>query len=297
MTPPRSRYSGALLALLAAALFGVGTPLIKLRLTAVDPILLAALINLGAALGVAVLTRIPWRLGNLVSPTNRLPFAGSLLCGGLLAPVLLVWGIAHTPGASAALLMNLEAAFTALIAWIFFRESIGARFVIGLVLVTLGGVLVSASPESGPGHVAAGLAIAASCLCWAIDNNCTAQLRDVPPARFSLWTGLIAGVTLLVLCAGRGTPLVHGRTLGEALLLGACCNGLALLAFVTAIQRLGAGRTAAYFAAAPFVGAATSVALLGDKVTGPLLVAAALMAGGVALLLTEPQALLHGEEK
>ena len=288
MTIPKTRNSGALFALLAAVLFGVGTPLIKLRFSGVDPILLAALINLGAALGVAAMARIPWRLGNLTRPVNRFPFAGSIVCGGVLAPALLVWGIAHAPGSAAALLLNLEAAFTALIAWVFFRESIGPRFVIGLVLVTLGGVLVSAGAGSGPGRILAGLAIATSCLCWAIDNNCTARLRDVTPAQFSLWKGIIAAAALFALCAGRGTVLFGWRVIGEAVLLGACCHGLALLAFVTALQRLGAGRTAAYFAAAPFVGAAASVALLGEAVTPALLVAAVLMAAGVAALLTEP---------
>jgi len=283
-----NRNHGALFALLAALLFGVGTPLIKLLFSAVDPLLLAALINLGAALGVAAMTRIPWRLGNLTLRVNRLPFAGSIVCGGIVAPALLVWGIAHAPGSAAALLLNLEAAFTALIAWVFFRETIGLRFVLGLVLVTLGGVLVSAGAGSGPGRALAGLAIATSCLCWAIDNNCTARLREVTPAQFSLWKGIIAAAALFTVCAGRGTPLVGWNVVGEAVLLGACCHGLALLVFVTALQCLGAGRTAAYFAAAPFVGAAASVALLGEEVTPALLCAAVLMAVGVAALLTEP---------
>lgn len=283
-----NRNRGAWFALLAALLFGVGTPLIKLRFSAVDPILLSAFINLGAALGVAAMTRIPWRFGQLTSRVNRLPFAGSIVCGGILGPCLLVWGIAHAPGSAAALLLNLEAAFTALIAWIFFRETIGPRMVLGLVLVTLGGVLVSSNAGSGPGRALAGLAIATACLCWAIDNNCTARLKDVTPAQFSLWKGIIAAAVLFTVCVMRATPLVGWRVAGEAVLLGACCHGLALLVFVIALQRLGAGRTAAYFAAAPFVGAAASVALLGEAVTHALLFSAVLMAVGVAALLTEP---------
>ena len=283
-----ARQPGALFALIAAVLFGVGTPLIKLWLAQADPLWAAGLLNLGAALGVALITRVPWRLGPLVLRGNRLPFAGSVLCGGVLAPALLVWGIAHTPGSAAALLLNLEAAFTALIAWAFFREPMGPRFVAGLALITLGGVLVSTGEGSGPGHALAGLAIAASCLCWAIDNNCTARLHDVSPARFALWKGLLAAAVLLAICAITGTAAGSWRMLGKAVLLGACCHGLALLAFVAAIQRLGAGRTASYFAAAPFVGAAASVVLLGDPVTPPFVAAAALMAAGVAALLTEP---------
>ena len=282
-----TRPSGALLALFAALLFGVGTPLVKLWFGPVKPLLLAALLNLGAAFGVALLTRIPWRFGRLAARRNRLFFAGSLLSGGMLAPVLLVWGIAHAPGSAAALLLNLEAAFTALIAWIFFREPAGGRFAAGIGLVTLGGIILSLREGSGPSYLPAGLALAGACLCWAIDTNCTARLRGVPPAQFSLWKNLLAGIALLVAAAATGLPPLDWTTAGQAVMVGACCHGLALLVFVMAIQRLGAGRTAAYFATAPFVGAAASVLLLGDPVTPHLLAAAALMAAGIFALMTE----------
>lgn len=289
---PNTRHrEGALLALLAALLFGVGTPLIKLLFGAVDPLLCGALISLGSALGVGAATRVRWQLGPLITPENRLPFAGAAVIGGAMAPVLLVWGITHAPGSAAALLLNLEAPFTMLIAWIFLREKAGARFLVGLGLVTAGGVLVSLHEGSGSGRVWAGLAVAGACLCWAIDNNCTARLRNVEPAQFAIWKGLVAAVLLFpagwVAQGGFGTGWVGWPTVAEALVIGACCNGLALLVFVMSIQRLGAGRTAAYFATAPFVGAAASVAILGDPVTFHLLASAGLMAGGVGLLLSE----------
>ena len=283
-----SRKNGALFALLAALLFGLGTPLIKLRFSAVNPLLLGALINLGSGVIVALISRVEWHPGQLFSRGNRLPFIGSLATGGMAGPVLLVWGIAHAPGSSAALLLNLEAAFTALIAWLIFREHIGTRVVLGLVLVTAGGVLVSASEASGPGRIEAGLAIAGSCLCWAIDNNCTVRLKSVSAAQFTFWKGEISGGVMITSCLVGGLSIPNGRMLFEALALGACCHGLALLVFVMALQRLGAGRTAAYFSTAPFIGAATAVVILGDPVTSQLLLAAGLMACGVASLITEP---------
>jgi drug/metabolite transporter (DMT)-like permease len=285
---PQSRHrQGALLALLAALLFGAGTPLIKLLFGAADPILFGALISLGSALGVAAVMRVRWHIGPLVTRENRLPFAGSTVIGGALAPVLLVWGISHAPGSAAALLLNLEAPFTILIAWLFFREKVGVRFLAGLGLVTLGGVVVSLHEGSGQGRVLAGLAVAGACLCWAIDNNCTACLKDVVPAQFAIFKGLLAALLLFPFGLARAGSDLGWNLTGEALLVGACSNGIALLVFVMAIQRLGAGRTAAYFATAPFVGAAASVAVLGEPVTPHLLAAAGLMAVGVAVLLSE----------
>ncbi len=285
---PQTRHrQGALLALLAALLFGAGTPLIKLFFGAVDPIWLGALISLGSGLGVAAVMRVRWRIGPLVTRENRLPFAGSTLIGGAMAPVLLVWGISHAPGSAAALLLNLEAPFTTLIAWLFFREKVGVRFLVGLALVTLGSIVVSLHEGGGQGRVLAGFAVAGACLCWAIDNNCTAQLKGVEPAQFAIFKGLFAALLLFPLGVGRVGSSIGWSLTGAALLVGACSNGIALLVFVMSIQRLGAGRTAAYFATAPFVGAAASVAVLGEPVTPHLLAAAALMALGVGILLSE----------
>lgn len=281
------RKFGTPLALISALLFGVGTPLIKLRFSGVDPLLLAGLISIGSSVGVALLTRVSWDPAKLLEPRNRHYFGGSVTTGGIAAPFLLMWGIAHAPGSTASLLLNLEAALTALIAWGVFRDRLGNRVVFGLVLVTIGGVIISTSKSSGGVHFTASLAVAMSCVCWAVDNNCTARLRDVISAQFTFWKGILSGGVLLgVFAFMRAAPLPDHRTIVEAFLLGTCCHGIALLAFVIAMKQLGASQTTAYFAIAPFVGASMAVLLLGEPVSARLLLSAALMAVGVIALLT-----------
>jgi drug/metabolite transporter (DMT)-like permease len=277
------------LALLSALLFGVGTPLIKLRFSGIDPLLLAGLISIGSGFGVALLTRVSWNPERLLDGANRLFFGGSVTTGGIIAPFLLVWGIEHSSGSTASLLLNLEAVLTALIAWGVFRDQLGTRIIVGLVFVTVGGMVISTSANACGSQFIGSLAVSASCLCWAVDNNCTARLCNVSSAQFTLWKGLISGVVLLgTFAALRATPLPASRTIAEALLLGSCCHGFALLSFVLAIQRLGAGQTTAYFALAPFVGATVAVLVLGEPVSARLIVAAGLMACGVIALMTAP---------
>ncbi|XHR28052.1 MAG: DMT family transporter [Chthoniobacteraceae bacterium] len=285
--PLITHRQGALFSLLAALLFGAVTPLVKLLFGAVDPVFLGALISLGSGLVLAVAVPSQWNPRPLFKRGNRLAFAGSVVTGGALAPVLLVWGIAQAPGSVAALLLNLEAPFTVLIAWLFCREKAGPHLLVGLGLVTVGGILVSYGGPGGGGRLPAALALAGACLCWAIDNNCIARLRGVDPAKFTIWKGLLAAAALFAWAAAEGTrgpswPLATG-----AVLVGGVCSGLALLVFVMGIQRLGAGRAAAFFATAPFVGAAVSIMILGDPVTLHLVAAAGLMAAGVAVLLSE----------
>lgn len=286
-----NRQLGIALALLSAVLFGIATPLIKLRFSALDPLLLAGMLSIGSGAGVALLLRISWNPDRLLHGRNRLFFAGSVATGGIAAPFLLVWGIEHSLGSTASLLLNFEAALTALIAWGVFRDRISGRIVFGLVLVTLGGMVISTTANSGSDPFGGSLAVAASCLCWAIDNNFTARLQNIRSAQFTLWKGLISGVVLLgAFAALRATPLPGSQTIAEALLLGICCNGLALLAFVVALKQLGAGQTTAYFGIAPFVGAIMAVLVLGEPVSTRLVVAAALMASGVIALMTAPPA-------
>jgi drug/metabolite transporter (DMT)-like permease len=207
-----------------------------------------------------------------------------------MAPCLIVWGIAHASGTAASLLLNTEAAFTSLIAWHFAKEHISRRMILGLLCITAGGVLVSGNEIVGAGkeNFLANLAITATCLCWAVDNNCTARLKEVPPVQFTFWKGAISGSVLLAVSIARHVPIPGPSIVVRSVLLGACCYGWALLTFVMSIQRLGAGRTSAFFATAPFIGATLSVLLLHEPITWHLLLAAGLMAGGVLALLTDP---------
>lgn len=284
------RYQGILLALLAAMLFGVGTPLVKLWFGGVDPILLAALISFGSGVSVApVAPRACVKFAPLLRRENRWWFASSLLLGGIAAPFFIVWGIEHASGTTAALLLNLEAAFTSLIAWHFAKEHVSRRMVLGIAALTAGGVLLSGHEVGGAEYrPLADLAIAATCLCWAIDNNCTARLKNVQPVQFTFWKGVTSGMVLLAVALARRTPMMEFPLAAKAIALGSCCYGWALLTFVMAIQRMGAGRTSAFFATAPFIGAVLSLVLLHEPVSLPLVAAAVLMGGGVLALLTDP---------
>jgi drug/metabolite transporter (DMT)-like permease len=270
--------------LASALLFGLAAPLAKLLLPRVEPIALAALLYLGAAAAFFVARR-----GRAEAPLTRsdLPWlAGSVLAGAAVAPVLMLWGLARLSGLAGSLLLNLETAFTIVLAVALFREHLSGREAVAAALVLSGGALIGARGEWS-GSATGAAAIALACLCWALDNNFSARLSLKDPVRVLRVKALCAGLANLVLSLALGGTSPSLTTSAFALALGAVSYGASLLLYLRAQRVLGAARQAAFFAAGPFAGAIASMALLGDRPAAGDLVAAALMALGVAGLLRE----------
>lgn len=270
----------------SAVLFGVSTPLAKLLLGATSPWMLAALLYLGAGLGLASLRVATGAPGARLPRADLWRFAGAVLAGGVTAPVLLMLGISQMPATGASLLLNAEAVFTVLLAWLVFREHVSARIALGMGAIVAGAVLVTVPSGADLGAGWAPLAVLAAGLCWALDNNLTRGVSDVDPTWVAMVKGLVAGTTNLVIALALGANLPSASTSGLAMLLGFASYGVSLTLFVLALRSLGAARTGAYFSVAPFVGALLAVAL-GEPITSSLIAGGVLMGVGVWLHLTE----------
>ncbi|MFC3675730.1 DMT family transporter [Ferrovibrio xuzhouensis] len=278
-------------ALASAILFGLSAPLAKLLLGSIDPWLLAGLLYLGSGLGLAILhlAAAPWRNRAEAPLTRRdMPWlAAAILAGGVIAPVLLMLGLARTDGATASLLLTSEGAATALLAWFAFRENVDRRIAAGMLLIVAGAALLAWPTGTDLGHLTGAPLVVAACVVWGIDNNLTRKVALADPLQVAMLKGLVAGSVNLALALARGATLPALPGLGAALLVGFLGYGVSLVLFVLALRHLGTARTGAYFSTAPFLGAMLAVPLLGDAVTIQLVVAGGLMALGVWLHLTE----------
>lgn len=277
-------------ALAAAALFGASTPFAKLLVGGISPLLLGGLLYLGSGLGLG-LARIVrdrgWRPPGL--ERSEWPWLlAAILFGGVLGPVALLVGLIRTSGSAASLSLNLEAVLTATIAWIVFRENAGRRVVLGMAAIVAGGVILSwPAGKGGASHWLGPLAIAAACLCWAIDNNLTRKVSTADSLFIAASKGLIAGAVNCSLALRLGAAMPGAALLLSTMLVGLFGYGISLVLFVLALRGLGAARTGAYFSTAPFIGAAVALALLGEPTTPTFWAACALMGFGVWLHLTE----------
>ncbi len=296
MNPAIPGYDGpgAILALASAALFGATVPLAKLLLAETDPWLLAGLFYLGAGGGLAIVSLIVRVRGGArsrretaVAGTGWWWLAAAVVAGGMVGPVLLMLGLARTAAATSALLLNLEVVLTALIAWVAFRENVDRRIVLGMVAIVAGAAVLSWRDVPTVSDVLGPLFIAGACLAWAIDNNLTRKVALSDPVQIATIKGLAAGATNVTLALAAGASLPRAGIVAQSFAIGFLGYGVSLVLFVMALRHLGTARTGAYYAIAPFVGAALAVVALGEPATPTMVVAGALMMVGIWLHLAE----------
>ena len=287
---------GILAALGAALLFGAATPLAKALLASVSPWLMAGLLYLGSGLGLSVYRTIR-RAPRVRLEAVELPWlAGAIVAGGLIAPVLLLYGLTRMPASGASLLLNAEGVFTTLIAWFAFRENFDRRVGLGMAAIMAGAVVISSSNAPSFGSLWPALAVLGACLGWAIDNNLTRRVSLTDAAWIASVKGLFAGPVNLLLAFWVGSALPTPARFVAVLLIGCVSYGVSLALFVVALRHLGTARTGAYFSVAPFCGAIIAVAFFREPMTAQLLIAGSLMALGVWLHLTERHDHLHTHE-
>jgi drug/metabolite transporter (DMT)-like permease len=289
----------AMPALAAAALFGASTPLVKLLVGEMSSLLLAGLLYLGSGLGLAAIRLLRdrgWKASGLAAGEWRW-LADAIVFGGVLGPVLLVAGLTRIDAGPVSLMLNLEAVFTAVLAWMVFKENAGRRIVLGMLLIAAGGAALAWPAGASDASNGIGLlAIAAACLCWAIDNNLTRRVSASDALFIAGTKGLTAGLVNTSLALLLGASLPAWSTAGAAMAIGLVGYGLSLVLFVRALRDLGSARTGAYFSTAPFIGAAIAILLLGEPAPAPFWLAACLMGAGVWLHLTERHEHLHTHE-
>ena len=184
-------------ALVAAVLFGASTPLAKLLVNTVSPVMLGGLLYLGSGIGmllVRLLRDQGWRASAL-QPGEWPWLLGAIAFGGVLGPVALMFGLTRTTGSTASLLLNLEAVLTAVLAWVAFRENADRRVVAGMLAIVAGGLVLSwptGTVDTGSGWIGPA-AIGLACLCWAIDNNLTRKVSASDALFIASSKGLVAG--------------------------------------------------------------------------------------------------------
>jgi drug/metabolite transporter (DMT)-like permease len=278
-----SRLRMHALALASGILFGLATPASKALLDGMGPFVLAGLLYLGAAVAMGL---VQARKRDTLRPTgnDRWRLLGSIAFGGILGPVLLLFGLRQAHAGSVSIWLNLELVWTAVLGIVLFREHLG-RWAWAAVVLVLAASGFVALEEQAAGF-AAGALVALACLCWGFDNQFTARIRSISAPAMTLWKGLAAGITNLAI----GLAIEGGPELAfvpGALLIGAVSYGVSIIWYVMAARQIGATRAQVSFSTAPLWGVLAAILVLDEPWSWRLAIGLTLVGAALVCLARE----------
>jgi len=260
--------AGIFLAVLAAALYAINSPFSKLLLDYLPPTLMAGFLYIGAGVGMGVIAlfrklKKVERAEEKISKAD-LPYTLAMIVLDIAAPIFLLIGLSYTSAANASLLNNFEIVATALIALVVFKERISPRLWVGIVFVTVSCALLSIEDISSLKFSLGSLFIILACVCWGVENNCTRKLSEKDPLEIVLLKGIFSGLgsVIIGLCIGERISTLWSVL--AVLAVGCVAYGLSIFFYVYAQRLLGAARTSAYYAIAPFIGTLLSLIIFRD---------------------------------
>lgn len=283
----RTTGAGIVLAILAAALYAINSPFSKLLLDYMPPTLMAGFLYIGAGLGMGVVAIIR-KLNKREQHEQKikksdLPYTLSMIVLDIAAPIFLLIGLSYTTAANASLLNNFEIVATALIALMVFGERISGRLWAGIAFVVASCALLSFEDITSLHFSVGSLFVLLACVCWGIENNCTRKLSAKDPLEIVLLKGIFSGIGSVSIGWILGERITVLWSIPAVLAVGCVAYGLSIFFYVYAQRLLGAARTSAYYAIAPFIGAFLSLIIFREMPQVTFFLALLLMAVGAWL--------------
>ena len=276
--------SAILYALAAALFYALNVPCSKLLLGYISPTMMAAFLYLGAGLGVGgmYLFRLPKEQKAERLNKNDLPYTIGMVLLDIIAPILLMIGVNIGSSSNATLLGNFEIAATTVIALLIFRERVSRLLWIAIAFITLSSIILTFGGAGSFDFSLGSVFVLGATVCWGFENNCTRKISGKSTHQIVTIKGLCSGAGSLIIALTVGESFPQIRYIALALLLGFVAYGLSIFTYIRAQKTLGAAKTSAYYAVAPFIGAFLSFVLLGERLTTAYLAALAVMIAGTA---------------
>ena len=284
-------------AILAALLYAINIPLSKLLLTRVEPTMMAALLYLGAGIGLFFYGKLTGEREKGEPLTKaELPYTIGMIVLDIAAPILLMLGLQRTNSANASLLNNFEIVATSLIAFLVFREVLSKRLTLAIILVTAASVALSFEGQGSFEFNAGSLLVLGAACCWGLENNCTRMLSSKSSVQITTIKGIFSGLGSLIVAFAAGEKLPGILWIGAVLVLGFVAYGLSINFYIKAQKDLGAAKTSAYYSLSPFLGVVFGVLLLGERPGVQFYIGLAIMIAATVLMVRDTIELQHTHE-
>ena len=257
---------GIAFAILAAALYSINAPFSKILLRFMPPTLMAGFLYVGAGIGITFIALIrkmkKHETKELKLTKSELPYTIAMIILDIAAPIFLLFGLNATTAANASLLNNFEIVATAIIALMVFKERISPRLWFGILFITLSCGILSFEDVSSLHFSYGSLFVLLSAICWGFENNCTRKISSKDPLQIVLLKGIFSGIGSLIIGLYMGERIASLWSIFAVLWIGFIAYGLSIYFYVYAQRLLGAARTSAYYAVAPFIATILSLIIL-----------------------------------
>lgn len=257
--------TGIFLAVLAAAFYAINSPFSKILLDYMPSTLMAGFLYIGAGVGMGVIALIrklkKTENAEMKLTKKELPYTVAMILLDIAAPICLLFGLKSTSAANASLLNNFEIVATAIIALVVFKEKISMRLWLGILFVTLSCALLSFEDITSLQFSFGSLFILVACICWGFENNCTRKISSKDPLQIVLLKGVFSGLGSIIIGLIIGERITVLWSVFAVLGVGFVAYGLSIFFYVYAQRILGAARTSAYYAIAPFIGTLLSLVI------------------------------------
>lgn len=288
---------GIFYAILAALLYGLSSPISKLLLSKLSPIFMAALLYLGAGFGILLLNfykRLK-RNESLEAKLSKkeLPYIIGMIVLDIVAPIFLMMGLTMTNASTVSLLNNFEIVATSIIAMAIFREGIEKRLWMAIVLISIASVVLSFNNIKALSFSPGAVLVILATLFWGFENNFTRMLSLKDPMQVVVIKGFGSGLGSLIIALSM--KVIGGEIIYilMALVLGIFAYGLSIFFYVSAQRDLGASKTSAFFASAPFIGVIASWVILNETLSLTFYIGLGLMILGSYFAVTENHGHMH----
>lgn len=283
----KTKTSAIILALLAAAFYAINTPFSKVLLENVPPTFLAAFLYLGAGVGVGIMYLFHIEKEDKSERLTKqdLPYTVGMILLDIVAPIFLMIGIKMGTASNASLLGNFEIVVTTLIALLIFKEKVSGKLWIAIGLITLSSIVLSFEGIGSFQFSIGSLFVILATCCWGLENNCTRKISEKSTYQIVLLKGIFSGGGAFVIAVLLGEKIPEMKYIGMIMLLGYVSYGLSIFVYIRAQRILGAAKTSAYYAVAPFVGSFLSFVVNGEKLAVEYFVGLALMFIGTVFVV------------
>ena len=262
----KAKRLAVIYAVLAALLYAINIPFSKLLLHRVQPTMMAALLYLGAGVGLAVYGLVAKDRGDSQPIRKKqMPYILGMIVLDVAAPILLMLGLRHTGAANASLLNNFEIVATSAIAFLVFRERVSLKLGIAIGLVLTASIILSLEGQDSFRFHIGSVYVLGAAACWGLENNCTRMLSNCSSVRITTIKGIFSGIGSLIVAFIVREQLPQIGWLLAVMALGFVAYGLSINFYIKAQSVLGAAKTSAYYSVAPFMGVAFGMLLLGER--------------------------------